>query len=126
MRGNIAITMLKKILIVDDEEDLRELFSQVLQAAGFDAHSASGGHEALKFLQEQEFSAVLSDIRMPNGDGVELLKNVKKNFPHLPFFIMSGYNDFSSDELIKMGAERVFSKPFNYEEFIKALSDLLA
>jgi DNA-binding NtrC family response regulator len=117
--------MPKNVLIVDDEEDLRELFSQVVSFSGFKTKTASGGKEALKLAKENQFDAVLSDIRMPKGDGAELLKELKKIYPNLPIYIMSGYNDYTTDELLKLGAEKVYSKPFNYEDFIFDLNKKL-
>ena len=117
--------MPKIVLIVDDEEDLRELFSQVISFSGFKTKTASGGKEALLLAQKNHFDAVLSDIRMPKGDGAELLKELKKINPRLPVYIMSGYNDYTTDELLKLGAEKVYSKPFNYEDFISDLSKML-
>lgn len=113
----------KLILIVDDEEDLRDLFSQVVGAAGFKTKTASGGIEAIALLDKNVFAAILTDIRMPKGDGVELLKNIKQNYPQLPVYIMSGYNDFSVQELLNMGAEQVFTKPFNYEDLLNVLRE---
>ncbi len=115
--------MSKRILIVDDEEDLRELFSQVVEFSGIATETASGGHEAFELTKAKNFDAVLSDIRMPEGDGAELLKNIKKEQPDLPVYIMSGYNDFTIDELLSLGAEKVYTKPFNYEEFLKDLKE---
>jgi two-component system response regulator (stage 0 sporulation protein F) len=114
--------MAKSVLIVDDEEDLRDLFSQVIEAAGYSAQTASGGHEALKMVNDNSFDAILTDIRMPKGDGAELLKKLKEKFPQLPVYIMSGYNDYSVYELLKLGAEKVYTKPFNYEDFLKELT----
>lgn len=117
--------MSKTILVVDDEEDLRELFSQVLESAGYHTEIAAGGQEAYEFVQNKNISAILTDIRMPKGDGAELLKKVKQNYSHIPVFVMSGYNDYSSQELLNMGAEMVYSKPFNYDEFLQALKQKL-
>lgn len=113
------------ILIVDDEEDLRELFSQVVAFAGHKTLVASGGIEAFEIAKQQQVDAVLTDIRMPKGDGAQLLKNLKGQFPNLPVFVMSGYNDYTTDELINMGAKKVFTKPFNYEEFLHDLASAL-
>ncbi|MCB0390645.1 MAG: response regulator [Bdellovibrionales bacterium] len=116
--------MKKKILIVDDEEDLRELFSQVIKMAGHEAIVASGGKEAFELFQKNKIDAVLTDIRMPKGDGVELLVNIKDKFPETPVFIMSGYNDYSLEELLDMGASKVYVKPFNYELFLRELEEI--
>lgn len=117
--------MSKTILIVDDEEDLRELFSQVVKFTGAQTQTASGGHQALDLARNHKFDAVLTDIRMPKGDGAELLKTLKSEFPHLPVYIMSGYNDYKEEELIRLGAEKVYAKPFNYEDFISDLRSKL-
>lgn len=113
--------MKQTVLIVDDEVDLRELFSQVIESSGFKTEVAANGHEAYELIQNNSYCAILTDIRMPMGDGAELLVKIKENYPNTPVYVMSGYNDFSSQDLLDMGAEKVYYKPFNYDEFIQAL-----
>ena len=114
------------ILVVDDEADLREILSDVLVCRGAKITEASNGRDAFKLIQSNQFDLVLTDIRMPNGDGVELLDNIKKNHASNPsVVVVSAYSDFSTDELYCRGADSVLTKPFNYNKLIESIKRLL-
>ena len=110
------------ILIVDDELDLRELLAQMLESEGFTVTQAAGGRAALAILKNEKFDLVISDVRMPDGDGVELLKSIKKDSPELPFVIMiTGYSDLSETQILGLGAHSMFMKPFDTDSFIQSI-----
>lgn len=71
--------MSKKILIVDDEQDLVTLFSDILQSAGFETRAAMDGSEALALAQSENFDLILLDIKMPKLDGFEVLKALRED-----------------------------------------------
>lgn len=102
----------KTILVVDDEQDLRELIELSLQSAGYRTLSAGSGQRAIDLASENEVDAVLSDIRMPEGDGVFLLKHFARHFPKIPVYIMTGFTDYPTEELLELGAKSVLLKPF--------------
>lgn len=113
-----------KVLVVDDELDLREIIADELRAGGFEVVEASGGHAAWALIQKEKFQCVLSDVRMPQGDGKELLKRVQT----LPaadrpvFFLMSGFTDFTEEEAVTMGARKVFAKPFDLSQISQEIT----
>jgi two-component system response regulator (stage 0 sporulation protein F) len=110
------------ILIVDDELDLRELLAQMLESEGFRVSQASGGRMALEILKKESVDLVISDVRMPDGDGVELLKNIKATNPKLPLVIMiTGFSDSSEAQILKLGAHAMFMKPFDTDAFSQAI-----
>ena len=116
----------KTILVVDDNSSVRQLFSNFLQASGFMIHEASDGIEALDILDRYRIDAVLSDIRMPRMDGVELLKQLKKCKTKIPIFVlMSGYSEYTHDEIIGLGANALFDKPIKCKEVVSCLKTLL-
>ena len=84
----------KKILIVDDEAELRNIFTtefKFYQSQTFEAYNATS---AIEILKSEKVDLILSDIRMPGGDGIELLKYVNNNIKPFPYFIMlTGYSD---------------------------------
>ena len=102
----------KSILIVDDEASIRESLQKVLSKAGYLTVTASSGDEALALLSTQSVDIVLSDLKMPNGDGIELLKNVKKKFADIEVILLTGYGTIETAvEAMKAGAYDFITKP---------------
>src|SRR5262245_52565869 len=86
----------KRILIADDEKDLREILADELRYCGCEVAEAENGKTAYALLESQPFDLIISDIRMPGGDGIELLKAVRKRDPKLPpLVLISGYSDIT-------------------------------
>lgn len=109
----------KTILVVDDEEDLRQVICDQLELRGATVFQKSNGIEALALLDTQAIDIVVSDIRMPGegADGVTFLKKFKVKFPNRPPFIfMTGYSDYGNDYLTSLGACAIFSKPFGLSD----------
>jgi two-component system alkaline phosphatase synthesis response regulator PhoP len=105
------------ILIVDDEEDLRESIKINFEMDGYNVHVASGGREALEIVKRQKVDFIISDIRMPDGDGEELLHNVRAHNPELPVIVLiTGFSEFSREEALKSGALDLLSKPVDMEK----------
>ena len=114
------------ILIVDDEDDLREILSDILSSRGAKITEASNGRDAFKLVQNNQFDLVLTDIRMANGDGMVLLDNIKSNDASNPSVVItSAYSDFTADELYHRGADSILSKPFSNNKLIESLKRLL-
>lgn len=117
----------KKILVVDDEELLREILMEELSYYGAEVIGAENGTIAFDLVKNQKFDAVITDVRMPGGNGIVLIKNIneyfKKDKPKL--FICSGYNDITSDEIDSMNITHTFNKPFDRENFIQVICDSL-
>jgi len=105
------------ILVVDDEQAVRDVISEGLQESGYVCSLASNGFEALDQLQKNEFSLVLSDIDMPKMDGVKLLQAVKKYHPDTEVVMITGVVDVEvAIRAIRLGATDYLTKPFNLEE----------
>jgi DNA-binding response OmpR family regulator len=117
----------KSILVVDDEEMLRELLQSVFAAEGAKVTMAENGTKAFQLCREQSFDALITDVRMPGGDGISLIKNVRAARPKtLPlFFVCSGFNDLADGTAAALGIQRVFEKPFNLREMIYEVRTLL-
>lgn len=116
------------ILIVDDEEGLREGLSKLLEGEGYAVIAAETGEEALQILQQSHIDLVLTDMRMPGMDGIELLKKIRERYGELGVIILTGYGQIESYiEAMNFGAIEYVSKPFKVNElkFIvnKVLSD---
>ncbi|SYZ74243.1 Response regulator receiver modulated metal dependent phosphohydrolase (fragment) [Candidatus Zixiibacteriota bacterium] len=105
------------ILIVDDEPLVRSVLEQLLQRKGYSIKAVGGGREALEQLKSARIDLVVSDIRMPEMDGFELLQVVKKSFPDVGVIMMTGYGDAGSvKEALSLGADEYITKPFKGPE----------
>ncbi len=105
------------ILVVDDEQSMREFLKILLEKEGFQINTAADGRTALQMADEQDFDLVISDIRMPGMDGLELLAELKKQQPELPVIMITA---FASPEdavtAMKNDAFDYITKPFNVDE----------
>ena len=114
------------ILICDDEPEIVELLVDEFQWHGAKTLSASNGREGFQTLLSQKIHLVLSDIRMPGGDGVELLKKIKEKDPSIPIvFLATGFSDYTEEEVCALGAEAVFKKPFQMAKMVETVTTRL-
>ncbi len=113
---------LNTVLVVDDEESVRSMVAVLLQKEGYQVSTAQGGHEALDLLSEQTFNLLLSDIRMPRMDGLQLLDRVRALYPEITVIMMSAFGTVDlAVEGMKRGAYDYISKPFKPDEILLAL-----
>jgi two-component system response regulator PilR (NtrC family) len=106
-----------KILIVDDDQSLREFLEILFAKEGYKVSSASTGSEALTILDAEEVSLVLSDVRMPGMDGVSLLREIKGKHPDIPVVLITAFASLDSAvAAMKEGAWDYLTKPFRIEE----------
>lgn len=114
-----------RILVVDDDDDVRGLLTYGLTHAGYECLSAASGMDALAILEVNPVDVVVSDINMPHMTGLELVQRVKKNHD-IDFIIMTGYvEDFSYEDIIELGATDFIQKPVGLMEFIARLRRVL-
>ena len=107
----------KKILVVDDEEDVRETLATVLENLNYQALLAADGEEALSVIKNQRVDVVLSDLYMPGMNGIELLKRVKTERKNLIFMMITAHPTIETAvDAIKKGAYDYLTKPFHIEE----------
>lgn len=106
------------ILVVDDEAVIRGLLEKVLTRDGYTVLTANDGEMALGVLAEHKVDIVVSDIRMPNMDGLELLETMRQKYPIIPVMIMTAYGEtFSVKDALLLGADEYIAKPFKIQEF---------
>jgi DNA-binding NtrC family response regulator len=113
------------ILIVDDEEDLRDATVRDFKKKGFHVLTAESGNSAYKVIESQKVDLVVSDIRMPDGDGVFLLKIVCSLPVKIPVILITGFADYEESDCIAIGALNVFTKPFNRAKLMDSVMDAL-
>jgi len=107
------------VLIVDDDPVIRDMLTTLLSSKGYKCDVAFDGKQALAKMNSKEYSAVITDIVMPNMDGISLTKEIIRKHPLMPVMVMTGYiGEHSPDEVIKAGASDFINKPFAAEEFI--------
>jgi CheY-like chemotaxis protein len=110
------------ILIVDDEPELRELLSVEFQLKGCVTQEAANGQEAVRCLDQAAFDVIVSDIRMPNGDGLFVLDSVRRaDIPAPSVFLITGYADIGREEAFDRGADGIFAKPFQWDMVVSAV-----
>ena len=116
----------KKILVVDDDVALCGIIAEELADEGFDVLTAYSGNQALRSLAQNTVEIVLTDIKMPDGTGIDLLKAIRKAQPDLPrVFMMTGFSDVSESDLVNMGARGIFKKPVPIEKLLDELGKVL-
>jgi len=107
----------KKILVVDDEEDVRETLATVLENLNYQALLAADGEEALSIVKNQRVDVILSDLYMPHMNGIELLKRVKTEKKNMIFMMITAHPTIETAvDAIKKGAYDYLTKPFHIEE----------
>jgi len=117
----------KRILAVDDDGLVRRSLEILLREAGFDPTVASSGQEALGFLVQRHFDLLITDIRMPGMDGLQVIQAVRqychemKKQP-IPEIVLTAYNDEQVKQSVtRMGVREFLLKPFKIDEFLKVL-----
>lgn len=115
-----------KVLIVDDEEVLRKAMVFDFKRKGYQVFEAQSGRTALEILDNNEIDLIISDIRMPDGSGIDLLLKVKsKNVDKPVVLLMTGYADITLEDAYEMGADAIFNKPFDRKELLLAVEERL-
>lgn len=121
----VKFGMNKSALIVDDEKELRDAISYDFTKKGFTVYTSSDGNEAIEVLKHQQIDVVISDIQMPDCDGICLLKKTSI-LPTKPIFLlMSGFTNYNKDQVEKMGALTLISKPINRKEMFRLIEEAL-
>ena len=112
-----------RILIAEDDAEMLELLSRVLREEGFRVLTASNGHQALARIEEGDFDLVLSDVRMPGPDGMEVLRRAMASRLHQPVILMTAFGSISSAvEAMRAGAFHYLTKPFNLDDLLEIVN----
>lgn len=118
-----------RILIIDDEVQIREVLTQILTRDGYEVVNAANGKIGMKLCREQPVDLIITDIIMPEKDGIEMILELRHDFPDLKIIAISGGGRLGPDGYLemaqKLGAHRTFFKPFNRKEILDAVKELL-
>jgi CheY-like chemotaxis protein len=130
---------MSKVLIIDDEKDVRIVLKEVLQRAGYEAAVAADAREGLEKLEADGADLVITDVIMPGMDGVATVERIRESYPDMPIIVISGGGNVAPMEYepgaistnaylasaTRAGADRTLTKPFERQELVKAVQDLL-
>ena len=115
---------MKKILLVDDEENIHLLYREELEDAGYEVHSAMNGEEALKAHTDLRPDLVILDINMPGMNGIEVLRKLKEASPEMPVILSSAYQEFKQD-LSSWASDDFIVKSADMRELLEAVERLI-
>ena len=118
-----------RILVVDDDEPLRALIEEILLTADYAVTTAANGQQALQCLNQQSFDLVITDLVMPDLDGTELIRQIRRDQPTLPIVAVSGAGrdaDLYLRIAEKLGASALLSKPFRMRAVLETVDSCLS
>ena len=117
---------MKKILLIEDDVSFCKLLEKFLLKKGYEITTAFSANEARSKINSIRYDLVLTDLRLPDTDGIALMAEIKTAFPDTPVILMTGYSDVSTAvKAIKKGATDYISKPFNPEEVLLVIANAL-
>ncbi len=116
----------RNILVVDDEEPVRDFVRRVLEREGHNVRTAAEGEEALQNMQESEPDCVLLDLRMPGMSGPEVLKNIREDYGQLPVVILTGYPEIAlMHRALEYAPITLLAKPVTRDQIVEAVGNLI-
>lgn len=117
------------ILIVEDDDDLRELMTDIFEGITAKVSQASSGNKAFEALQKNpDISIVLSDVRMPDGDGISLIKSIhgwQTDQKKPLIFLVTGYADLTEEEAASYGVKAIIQKPFQTKDLLQIMTGFI-
>ncbi len=117
---------MSRVLIVDDEEMIREEFREALEFEDFNVTTAASAIEALKICDDAEFDVIISDLKMPKMGGLEFLRELRERRVKAKLFVVSGHGAKSNEvEAIEIGATACFSKPLDVDMLVENIQEHL-
>lgn len=120
---------MQRILIIDDDHHILLMIKKMLERAGYEVDLASNGNEGLELFKRIQADLVITDIIMPEKEGLETIREMKRMRPDLKIIAMSGGGKISADNYLEaakiFGASRVLEKPFSQKTMVMAVIDLL-
>lgn len=120
-----------KILIVDDEQDVRDIFQNRLEKAGYNTLMAENGQDAIDILRSEDnmvnVGVIFCDIRMPKVNGIECIDFLKREAPGIPVVVVTGYPDAeTAKDLMKRGIKQYLVKPLDKEKMLDIVEKIVS
>jgi CheY-like chemotaxis protein len=115
-----------RILVIDDDESVRNILSQMLRAKGYQAEVASGGEEGIERFKKEKFDLVFTDLGMPGISGWEVGKTIKSLNPKVPIAMITGWGvELNREKMNESGIDLVVPKPFNFEQIGQLVAEAM-
>lgn len=118
-----------RILVIDDDKIMNGMIGQLLSEAGYEAEAAENGSRGLAMMSVRPFDLIITDIIMPEKEGLETISAIRKNSKTIPIIAISGGGTRGPEEYLDLakhlGANHTFQKPFQSKAFLKAVQDCL-
>ena len=120
---------MSRILIIDDDDLIRQMLRAVLEREGYDVLDASDGREGLRVFMKNPVDLVVTDLVMPEKEGLEIIIELRRNFPDLKIIAISGGGTVGGSQYLdvagKLGADKIMGKPLKLREFIAIVKGLM-
>jgi CheY-like chemotaxis protein len=120
---------MKRILVVDDDDLIRDLIYEILEPQGYQILLAENGNRALEILDKEEIDLIITDIIMPDKEGIETILDIKKRLPHAKIIAMSGGGQLEANSYLSMakrlGVNATLSKPFDPAKLLGMIQEIL-
>ncbi len=114
-----------RILVIDDEEQIRTLLKKALEELGHEVAKASDGDAGLHLFRENQSDLVITDLMMPKKNGLETIRDLRAEFPEARIIAMTGFDPARLSMALELGALRAIEKPFHIKELLDAVTDAL-
>ena len=118
-----------RILVIEDDEMVRELLREILTRAGYEVAAAPDGEVGIRLYRNEQADVVITDLIMPNKEGIETIMEMRRDFPQVKIIAISGGGHASSTRYLDMakqlGAQRILAKPFLPDQILEAVRELV-
>jgi len=117
---------MKRILVIDDDEDFLRVLKFGLTKEGFDVFQCNSGKAALSLLKSDNFAVIVSDYRLSDVSGLTIARAARKKSPPIPTILVTAYAGSLSSNLWENLPDRIYSKPIDFDTLIDAIEDLIS
>jgi len=118
-----------RVLVIDDEPQIRSLVKRFLSQAGYEVDQAGDGLDGVKQMKENPADLVITDILMPKQEGLETIRQIREIYPDCKIIAMSGGSQLTAMDFLpiakKFGAAKIFHKPIDFQELVEAVKELV-
>ena len=124
------MVVMKHIMVVDDDEAIRNLLKTILEREGYEVSAAADGKEAIRLFRRNPSDLIITDIIMPQQEGLKTISDLRREHPAVRIIAISGGGQYGLGEYLDvataLGADQTFAKPFDRLELVKAVRKLLS